>query len=322
MKLTTLLLNVAPAKATNTNVSWTSNNESVVTVSETGTLTAIAPGEATITVTTVYGEFVASVNVIVVENLLVNGSFEDGLTAWTGPEASLSTNDYFPVTGSHHLSLLNTTTEAVQLVENLIPGSYVLMGYIRNNPSSVPEEVRMGIRTATDTLYISDTFNTWPQEPYSIRFTIKEDQSSVEVFVMNVQGSDFAYADNLKLYYAGPSVSGVALNLAKFHLATDDSLQLSAVVFPSDAVDPSVTWTSSDDDVVVVNNSGLVTSVATGEATITVTTNDGGFSASIDFRVVDNLIINGSFEDGYDGWEGPETSLATHSFFPVHGRTT
>jgi uncharacterized protein YjdB len=56
------------------------------------------------------------------------------------------------------------------------------------------------------------------------------------------------------------------------------------VVFPSDAVDLSVTWTSSDDDVVTVNNSGLVTSVATGEATVTVTTNDGGFSASIDIQ--------------------------------------
>jgi uncharacterized protein YjdB len=199
----TLSVVITPDNATDQSVVWSTSDESIVTVDEAGLLTAIAEGEAVITATTVDGEFAASANIIVVENLLVNGSFEDGLTEWTGPEASLRTNNYFPITGSYHLTVRNSNTQAVQVVEDLIPGSYVLSGYIRNNLSSVPEEVRMGIRTTTDTLYVSDTFNVWPQEPYNIKFTISEDQSSVEVFVMNVLGSNWAYADNLKLYYAG-----------------------------------------------------------------------------------------------------------------------
>ena len=48
---TTLTATVAPDNATNKNVSWTTSNASVATVSE-GTVTAVAAGTATITATT------------------------------------------------------------------------------------------------------------------------------------------------------------------------------------------------------------------------------------------------------------------------------
>jgi hypothetical protein len=50
-----LTATVIPANATNKNVSWASSNTSVVTVSTTGLITAIAEGTATITVTTADG---------------------------------------------------------------------------------------------------------------------------------------------------------------------------------------------------------------------------------------------------------------------------
>ena len=49
----TLLATVMPSGATNQNVTWSSNNTGVATVSQAGEVTAIAPGTATITVTTV-----------------------------------------------------------------------------------------------------------------------------------------------------------------------------------------------------------------------------------------------------------------------------
>ena len=45
-----------------------------------------------------------------------------------------------------------------------------------------------------------------------------------------------------------------------------------------DAYDESVTWTSSNEAVVTVDENGKVTAVGVGEATITVTTNDGGYT--------------------------------------------
>ena len=53
---------------------------------------------------------------------------------------------------------------------------------------------------------------------------------------------------------------------------------LTATVAPDNATNKNVTWTSSDTSVATVAD-GLVTGIAAGTATITVTTEDGGFTA-------------------------------------------
>ena len=60
----TLTATITPSNATNQNVTWTSDNPSVATVSG-GVVTAVAPGEATITATTADGGFAATCTVTV-----------------------------------------------------------------------------------------------------------------------------------------------------------------------------------------------------------------------------------------------------------------
>ena len=59
----TLRVAVLPEKATNKEVSWSSDNKSVATVSSTGEVTAVTPGTAVITATTVDGGFTATCTV-------------------------------------------------------------------------------------------------------------------------------------------------------------------------------------------------------------------------------------------------------------------
>ena len=61
----TLTATVAPANATNQNVTWASSDPSVATVDAAGKVTAVAPGTATITATTVDGGFTAICTVTV-----------------------------------------------------------------------------------------------------------------------------------------------------------------------------------------------------------------------------------------------------------------
>ncbi len=60
---------------------------------------------------------------------------------------------------------------------------------------------------------------------------------------------------------------------------------LTATVTPEDATDRTVTWASSDENVATVDHLGVVKGISDGTATITVTTNDGGKTASCEVTV-------------------------------------
>jgi len=76
------------------------------------------------------------------------------------------------------------------------------------------------------------------------------------------------------------AVTGVSLDQTSIPLEEGKSATLNATVEPSNATDKSVSWSSSDEGVAKVDNNGKVTAVAAGTATITVTTNNGGFTDS------------------------------------------
>ena len=73
-------------------------------------------------------------------------------------------------------------------------------------------------------------------------------------------------------------VTGVSLDRTELSLAPGESATLVPTVFPSDASNKAVTWKSNKTSVVDVKN-GVVTAKAFGTADVTVTTNDGGYSA-------------------------------------------
>lgn len=59
-----------------------------------------------------------------------------------------------------------------------------------------------------------------------------------------------------------------------------ETVQLIASVTPDNAVNKKLTWSTSDSSVAIVDENGLVTSVANGTAIITVTTEDGEMTAT------------------------------------------
>ena len=81
---------------------------------------------------------------------------------------------------------------------------------------------------------------------------------------------------------------GVTLNKSTLSLGTGSNGTLTATVSPADAADNSVTWSSSDASVAKVSGNGVVTGVSAGTATITVMTNDGGYTADCAVTVVQN----------------------------------
>ena len=76
------------------------------------------------------------------------------------------------------------------------------------------------------------------------------------------------------------NVSSVALDKTTVNLKKGETVKLNATVAPADADNKEVTYTSSNSAVAKVDNTGLVTALSSGEAVITVTTNDGSKTAS------------------------------------------
>ena len=87
------------------------------------------------------------------------------------------------------------------------------------------------------------------------------------------------------------AVTGVSLSKTSLSLTEGASEKLLATVSPSNATNKSVTWSSSDDSVATVDQSGNVTAVKAGTATITVRTTDGGKTASCSVNVTAAISI-------------------------------
>ncbi len=75
-------------------------------------------------------------------------------------------------------------------------------------------------------------------------------------------------------------VTGVKLDKDAITLAVDDTVTLIATVLPEDAAVQNVTWTSENKAVATVDANGKVTALEVGQTTITVTTEDGGKTAT------------------------------------------
>ena len=103
----------------------------------------------------------------------------------------------------------------------------------------------------------------------------------VNVEVEDEDGSSAWYkSENVKLAPATVAVTGVTVAPATLTLEVGQTGALTATVAPATATNKAVTWTSSAPAIATVDASGTVKGIATGTATITVKTADGGKTAT------------------------------------------
>ena len=115
-------------------------------------------------------------------------------------------------------------------------------------------------------------------------FTVDGVDKKAEL-VENVYTFNITADTTVAVTYEDIKVTGVTLDNDTLSLVAGGATgTLTATVNPSDAANKSVTWSSSDEAVATVAD-GVVTPVAAGNATITVTTVDGSFTATCDVTV-------------------------------------
>lgn len=85
-------------------------------------------------------------------------------------------------------------------------------------------------------------------------------------------------------------VTGVSLDQSDVTLKIKETLQLNATVSPNNAKNKEITWSSSDSDIVTVDDTGLITAKKKGTATIKVVTNDGNYEATCKVTVASDVV--------------------------------
>jgi uncharacterized protein YjdB len=250
----TLTATVAPANATNKNVTWSSNNSAVATVNaSSGEVTAVTAGTATITATTQEGGFTASCNVTVV----------------------------VPVTG------VTLNKENITLT---VGGSETLVATIA--PANAANQ---NVTWSSNAPAVATVNNSGEVTAIA---------AGAAVITATTQDGGFTASCGVTVTDVAVAVTGVSLDKTTLSLTVGGSETLVATVAPTNAANPTVTWSSNAPAVATVNNSGEVTAIAAGDAVITATTQDGGFTAScgvmvekaarlhkyLDYSVTDNTV--------------------------------
>lgn len=87
-------------------------------------------------------------------------------------------------------------------------------------------------------------------------------------------------------------VTSVELEYETFRLTEGMTESLGYAISPADALDQTVTWTSSDPEVLTVDETGLVTALKPGTSEVTIKTNDREYTDTVKVTVVEQKQVS------------------------------
>ena len=306
----TLVATVLPENATNKSVTWKSSNKAVATVDANGKVTAVAVGEATITATTADGSNKsATCKVIVVPTLATSITLDYTeyemaeksdfqLTATILPELTTnkgvvwsSSDMWIASVDENGLVRAYSVGEAV-ITATTIDGSNLSASCKVTVVSSLAQSITLdktevslkATETATlvatvlpeNTTEKSVEWSTSNEAVATVDATGKVTAIAVGEAIITAATTDGSnLTASCKVTVVPTLAESITLDKTEISLEATESATLIAIVLPELATDKSVEWSSSDESVAVVDENGVVTAVAAGEATITATTTDG-----------------------------------------------
>lgn len=242
-------------------IEWTSSDESVATVDETGTVTAVAAGEANVTASVKDADIAASTHIKVVVtptgvaapesiDLVTNGENTKDLDAKLVPADA--TDVKLAYESSDESVATVDETGKVTAVAN---GECTITTYVTaKTEDAEASELSAVAVEAADSEETDDSVATMPEDLAAMdsAFGVVPEDLKAETKVT-----------------VTTNVESVTLDKTEGVLTVGNTVTVTATVIPDTATNASVTWSSSDEAIATVDSEGKITAVAPGTATIT-----------------------------------------------------
>ena len=301
----TLTATVNPSNATNKTVTWTTSNASVATVSG-GKVTAVGPGTATITATTSGGQ---KATCTVTVRVPVTGiSISRSTLALTVGATSTLTATVAPSNASDKSYSWSSSNSAVATVNSsgLVTAKANGTATITATTTDGGKKASCAVTVTTPASGVSvapTTATIIKGQTQQLTATVAPSSASNKSVSWSSSNNSVATVSSTGLVTAKAAgtaditvttadgnykavckvtvrvlVTGVSLSETDISLIKGSTEQLLATVSPADASNKTISWTTTDKSVATVSNTGLVTAVGGGTATITATTADGSYT--------------------------------------------
>ena len=296
-----LTATVLPEDASDKSVKWISSDENVCTISETGLVTTIGVGTATVTVTSVDGGKTATCEVTIsipVKSIVLNmatlqmkvgesqelkaivspDNATDKTLEWTSSDDAIATVDENGIVTTKKAGKATITAKSVSNPDVVATCEVTVIqpvSEVKLDVASIYFDELGKTHQLTATVLPEDASEkavTWVSSDDAV-CTVSETGlvtavgvGNATIIVITVDGGKTAKC-NVSVYIP---VKSITLNMDTLEMQVGDSRQLEATILPDNATDKSIEWTSSDKAVATVDANGVVTAIKEGSAYIMV----------------------------------------------------
>lgn len=305
----TLKATVLPSDATNKNVTWTSSNAKIASVSSDGVVKAVAPGTAVITCKTSNGGYTATCQVTVKQIVQTTKiefkqsaySISSGKSIQLGPKIYPSDATLKDCKWSSSDTAI-AKVDSKGLVTGVRPGKATITVTLLDSGKKDTCTVTVKAVKPSSVKLSASSVSIDPGKTYTLKATIAPTNATEKSVYWKSSDSSIASvsssgvvkgikpgkvtitcttrANNKKatctVTVKAIKISKVTLNRTSMTLTYGKTYTLKATVSPSNATNKSVKWASSNTKVVTVTSAGKIKAVGTGKAYVTCKPADGG----------------------------------------------
>ncbi len=319
----TLYAQCEPDNATLTAVEWSSRSPKVAEVDQNGTVTGLKKGSAVIEAKAADGSGKTGTFTVQVEQLPTGISFRDATLNLIASQSSTAQATVSPADANDKSLRWSSSDESVATVNSqgritaVGRGECVITATCAANPD-VSATLTVNVIQRVTAIRFDDSSVSLPvKTDYQLSWTVEPADASIQDVTFSSNNKNVATVDafgnvtgvskgtavitvkatdgsnrqgQIKVQVTQP-VEGVSIQYAVYHIQKGGSLNIKALIQPSNANNIAVDWTIEDESIATVTgngkNVGTVRGRKSGTTTITGVTQDGGYTASAEIRVGD-----------------------------------